>query len=382
MSRTGDNIFKRKDGRWEGRYIKCHIDGKAKYGYVYSYSYKETKMKLQSAIIFNETKPSLTSEKELFKYWLKQWLAFSKIKVKESSYIKYKNTIKNHIEPVLGNIKMDNLTTIEIESFVSQKLTELSVKSVKELIIIIKDTIRLSMEEGIKPPCQLDRISVKTQYKEMRVLALDEEKRLISYLQKDMDRYKFGVLLCLFTGIRIGELCALQGKDIDLTEKNICINKTMQRLQYSDDSHIRKTRIMITEPKSSKSKRKIPISDNLIWLFNEFPTMSNEFLLSGNEAKYIEPRTMQVNFKKHLTAANIKDANFHSLRHTFATRCVEVGFDIKILSEILGHSSIRTTMDRYVHTNNDNKRENMNKLNLNVFLSVSSTGIANTARIS
>ena len=97
MSRTGDNIFKRKDGRWEGRYIKCHIDGKAKYGYVYSYSYKETKMKLQSAIIFNETKPSLTSEKELFKYWLKQWLAFSKIKVKESSYIKYKNTIKNHI---------------------------------------------------------------------------------------------------------------------------------------------------------------------------------------------------------------------------------------------------------------------------------------------
>ena len=237
MSRTGDNIFKRKDGRWEGRYIKNHTDGKAKYGYVYSYSYKETKLKLQRAIIENETAPLISTEKAVFKYWLKQWLTFSKIKVKESSFIKYRNTIQNHIEPNLGELKMENLTTSVIESFVTAKLTELSTKSVKELLIIIKDAIRLSKEEGFKPPCQIDRISLKANHREMRVLALDEEKRLIDYLQKDMDRYKFGVLLCLFTGIRIGELCALQGKDIDLIGRYICINKTIQRLQYSDDDN-------------------------------------------------------------------------------------------------------------------------------------------------
>lgn len=361
MSRTGDNIFKRKDGRWEGRYIKSRENGKAKYGYVYSKSYKEAKAKLQSAIRNNVQQSNL--EQSYFKYWLDYWLKLSKLRVKESTYVKYNNSIRNHIEPELGNLAMNEITTMIIESYINKKLYELSPKSVSELLIIIKDSIRSATAEGAKCPCQLERLFIKYQSKEMRVLSKEEEQQLIEYLVKDADRYKMGVLLCLFTGIRIGELCALQGKDISISEKSISITKTMQRLQCTEINAKSKTRIIITEPKSNKSKRIIPLPDNLVVLLYQFPSNENEFFLSGSISHYVEPRVMQDRFKKYLQSINISNAGFHCLRHTFATRSIEVGFDIKTLSEILGHSSVKTTMDRYVHTSTENKRTNMNKLN-------------------
>lgn len=361
MSRTGDNIFKRKDGRWEGRYIKYHENGKAKYGYVYARTYSETKAKLLTAIR-NNTK-EFNRDFFKFKYWLDYWLKLSKLRVKESTYVKYKNQIQNHIEPELGSLSMNEITTIKVESFINEKLNVLSPKSVSELLIIIKDSIRSAVAEGEKSPCQLDRLFIKYNSNEMRVLTNEEEKLLISFLVQDIDRYKLGILLCLFTGIRIGELCALQGKDIMMAEKTISITKTMQRLQCTELDAKTKTRIIITEPKSNKSKRIIPIPDKLIPLLYCFPAYDNEYFLSGSKDHFVEPRVMQGRFKKYLKTVNITDAGFHCLRHTFATRSIEVGFDIKTLSEILGHSSVKTTMDRYVHTSTENKRANMNKLN-------------------
>lgn len=361
MSRTGDNIFKRKDGRWEGRYIKYHENGKAKYGYVYAKTYKETKSKLLSAITNNSEQSA--SKTYTYKYWLEYWLNLSRTRVKESTYVKYKNMIQNHIEPDLGNQSLTEISTLMIEAFITKKLNVLSPKSVSELLTIVKDSIRLATAEGDKCPCQLERLIIKYHSKEMRVLTNDEEKQLIRFLVHDIDRYKLGVLLCLFTGIRIGELCALQGKDISVLEKKITITKTMQRLQYTEINAIPKTHITITEPKSEKSKRIIPLPDNLIPFLHKFPVLDDEFFLSGRIDHYVEPRVMQDRFKKYLKSININDAGFHCLRHTFATRSIEVGFDIKTLSEILGHSSVKTTMDRYVHTSSENKRANMNKLN-------------------
>ena len=365
MSRTGDNIFKRKDGRWEGRFIKCHQDGKAKYGYVYAKTYRETKLKLQAAIQSNNQ----PSSKEPVKYsiWLEHWLKLSKLRVKESSFIKYKNSIEKHIKPALGHLLMSEISTSKVETFIDMKLGELSPKSVSELLIIIKDSIRSANAEGDTSPCQLDRLAIKYHPSEMRVLTLDEEKRLISILLHEMDRYKLGILISLFTGIRIGELCALQGKDISINNKIICISKTMQRLQCSEIEYNSKTRITVTEPKSNKSKRIIPIPETIIPFLQQFPTQENEYFLSGNTEHFVEPRVIQNRFKTYLSSINVNDVGFHCLRHTFATRSVELGFDIKTLSEILGHSSVRTTMDRYVHTSSEKKRENMNKLNLYSF---------------
>lgn len=135
----------------------------------------------------------------------------------------------------------------------------------------------------------------------------------------------------------------------------------MQRLQC-EPGYASKTKVIITTPKSNCSIRKIPIPDSMIDLIATEFSNRNGYLLTGHDSKYVEPRTMQNHFKRVLKECQIRDLKFHVLRHTFATRCVELSFDIKSLSEILGHASVNITMNRYVHPTMDLKRENMNKL--------------------
>lgn len=196
----------------------------------------------------------------------------------------------------------------------------------------------------------------------MRVLSVSEQQKLLSVLLKDFDRYKLGVFICLYTGIRIGELCALQWKNVSLAEKTIKIEHTMQRLQSGDLHSQKKTKITITEPKSCAAVRTIPLPDFMIEKIRLFIGSPNSYILSKESKTVIEPRTMQNKFKSYLKEARIENANFHSLRHTFATRCIEVGFDVKTLSEILGHSSVKMTLDKYVHSSLQLKRNNMEKL--------------------
>lgn len=172
--------------------------------------------------------------------------------------------------------------------------------------------------------------------------------------------YKIGVLICLYTRIRIGELCAMQWKDISLAEGLLYISKTVQRVQQLDNP-FQKTKLCVFPPKSVNSKRIIPIPKTLLDILIPFEGNSDDYVLTG-KAKCADPRTMQYHFKKFLRACNIEDTNFHTLRHTFATHCIEMGFDIKTLSEILGHSSVNITLDRYVHSSLKMKQESMNKL--------------------
>ncbi len=373
MPKTGENIYKRKDGRWEARYIKSYENNKAKYCSLYAKSYREVKNKLLSAKtnICHSDFSGSDKEKTKFGYWLDEWLSISKSRVKESTYIKYKNSIEKHIKPTFNNINISDLNTYFVENFIYNKLSSgklhsnegLSPKSTSELLIIIKDTVRYAQSEGVNVKCHFDRISIKKKTYEMRVLSIEEENKLINTLLNDTDRYKLGVLICLFTGIRIGELCALKWKNISLSDKTLKIDKTLQRLQYANDNEITKTHIVITEPKSESGNRIIPLQDSLIKIIECFRTKPDCYIMTGSTKNFVEPRTMQNKFKSYLSESNIEDANFHSLRHTFATRCIELGFDIKTLSEILGHSSVKTTLDKYVHSSLELKRSNMNKLN-------------------
>lgn len=374
MPRTGENIYKRKDGRWEARYIKSYENNKARYGYLYAKTYRDVKNKLLS--VKNDTKSidckTTAREKMKFDFWLDEWLSISKSRVKESTYIRYKNSIENHIKPVLGKIDIAELNTSTVEDFLCNKLTNgklksnagLSPKTVSELLIIIKDTVKYAQSEGINVTCQFDRISIKRRTQEMRVLTEYEQARLIKTLLTDTDRQKLGILICLFTGIRIGELCALKWENILLADRILRIDKTMQRIQYAESNTPTKTHIIITEPKSESANRTIPLQNSLVCILKRFIAKPNCYVLSGSSKSFIEPRTMQNKFKIYLSESNIEDANFHSLRHTFATRCIELGFDVKTLSEILGHSSVKTTLDRYVHSSMELKRNNMEKLDL------------------
>lgn len=373
MARKGENIYKRKDGRYEGRYIISYNEnGKAKYGYIYDKTYAGAKDKLLQAKT-NLSSLNLCNKNHndtKYEFWLYEWLSKKKLAVKDSTYIRYRNIIENHIDPFLGKYPIRKISTSLMEKFVKTKLENgkldksggVSPKMMSDIIVIIKETFKYANSNGVSTICDFSGISIRRSPHEMRVLSNSEEKRLLSVLSSDTDCYKLGLFICLFTGIRIGELCALQWKNISFVDGTLRVEQTMQRLQYEDKRSTQKTRIIITEPKSFTAIRTIPLPSFLLEVMLPFAANPNAYVVSGDCKEYVEPRTMQNRFKTYLLEGGIADANFHSLRHTFATRCVEIGFDIKTLSEILGHSSVKITLDKYVHSSMELKRTNMEKL--------------------
>ena len=179
----------------------------------------------------------------------------------------------------------------------------------------------------------------------------------MSYILNHIDNAKFGVLLSLYTGLRIGELCGLQWQEV--TDNAIQINHTLQRLK-NNTNH---TSLFLGQAKSFHSVRTIPLPECLRPLVEQF-RKAEGWVLSTKNNTPIEPRTMQQKFSQIVTECQIYDVTFHTLRHTFVTRCIEAGFDVKSLSEILGHSNVKTTMNLYVHPSFDYKKENMKKLQL------------------
>ncbi|MFR0985310.1 MAG: site-specific integrase [Frisingicoccus sp.] len=188
-----------------------------------------------------------------------------------------------------------------------------------------------------------------------------EQEKLCQYLYSDLNACNIGILISLFTGLRVGEICALRWEDISISEQTIHICRTMQRIQDKSGKNGR-TKIVVTTPKSPCSIRTIPIPEELMQILISFQTSRTGYFLTGSCQKYMEPRTMQNRFKAALKNCSVSNANYHALRHTFATRCVELGFDVKSLSEILGHANVNITMNRYVHPSMELKKANMQRL--------------------
>lgn len=372
MSKKGENIYKRKDGRWEGRYIRLYDEnGKAKYGYVYGKNYSDVKQRLLEKKAYSGSQADMASKcSALYSEVLDAWLQSTRINIKESTYARYSHLIDTHIRSQLGKYQISKISTQLIEGFIENLLScgrvdnngGLSAKTVTDILTIVKSTIDYARYNNLVVSCNLSKLTIKKKDKEMRVLCQSEQDALIRVLIADMDLYKFGVLLSLYTGIRIGELCALQWEDLSITNSTLKVRKTMQRIQETNIGASSKTKIIITEPKSDCSIRDIPLPSFLVEIARQFRDHPKAYILSGERGKYIEPRTMQNRFKTYVKESGISDANFHSLRHTFATRCVEVGFELKSLSEVLGHSNVNITLNRHVHSSFELKYSNMNKL--------------------
>lgn len=367
MSKKGENIYKRKDGRWEGRYIKERIDGKIRYGSVYARSYREVKDKLEKEKkTFSSQKISAVKAGKVVDVG-NQWFSEVALTLKESSKNKYEDILYRYILPELGEFELSEITNQQILGFVNHLLANGGIKrqglasaTVIEIVSVLNGIRVYAMRRDYIVPFSLECINLKREQADIRVLSLAEEQRLIDYLQKHMDLSALGILLCLFTGIRVGELCAMMWDDIDINEKKMYVRKTMQRLRAAK-SDSNRTKVKILEPKSARSIRIIPLPGPIIGLLEEF-YRPQTFLLTGEHNRYVEPRTMQNRFKKILSACDLPDVNFHALRHTFATRCIELGFDVKSLSEILGHADVTITMNRYVHPSMALKEENMERI--------------------
>jgi len=372
MSKKGENIYKRKDGRWEGRYVRFYDENeKAKYGYIYGKTYSDVKQRLleKKALSAKQT-VSLAKCGVLYNDILDAWLQSSRINTKESTYARYSHLIDTHIRPQLGKYQLSKISTQLIEGFIERKLTcgrvdkggGLANKTVTDILTVVKSTMEYARYNNYDVSCNLSKLTVKKKEKEMRVLCQAEQEALIRVLVDDMDLYKFGVLLSLYTGIRIGELCALQWEDVNIANSTLKVRKTMQRIKETNVGAASKTKIVITEPKSECSIRDIPLPPFIKEMAQQFAGVPKAFVLTGDRNKFVEPRTMQNRFKTYVKESGINDANYHALRHTFATRCVEVGFEIKSLSEVLGHSNVNITLNRYVHSSFELKCANMSKL--------------------
>lgn len=368
MSRKGENIFKRKDGRWEARYVKgFDSEGKKKYGYCYAKTYRNAKEKVEEIKkVRNYMTSSVSADnyRKTISQFCDEWLTLQRSRLKESTYVRYDAVFTNHIKPYFGGLYPlalnDNIIGSFSFSLVNDK--KLSTKTVRDILGLLRTVLNYIARKfpGTFPVLQI--VYPREEIKEIRVLSCEEQKHLLTFLLTDMDECRFGILLAILTGMRIGELCALRWCDILLDEQIVKITKTMQRIRDIDESTGHKTKILIDASKSERSVRSIPLTNYAAELCGRMrPKSSAFFVLTGNE-QYMEPRALQYRLKKLMKECGLDGVHFHTLCHTFATRCVEVGFDIKSLSEILGHANTTITLERYVHSSMQLKHDNMKKL--------------------
>ncbi len=356
MARRGENIRKRSDGRWEGRYI-VRMNGISRCRSVYAKSYAEVKEKLISAKIgaFQDEASNTREQKDiLFDAIAKEWLNQIKSTRKQSTYVKYSVIYHTYLCGQLGNLPVEQINTDKISGQID---TELSDSTKKSIYCVLNQILEYGkINYGIQT-ITVQRKGFGKKKESVQTLNLTDQARLIRFLYQDMDIYKFGILLCLSTGLRLGEICALRWEDIDMELNILYVNRTVQRMPISENSG--KTKLVEGMPKTECSKREIPLSTELAELLRCYQS-PDPYLLNGE--KPMEPRTYQNKFKSYLKQAGLKDTNFHILRHTFATNCIDNGADVKSISEVLGHSDVKITLNRYVHPSVSTKRGHLDSL--------------------
>lgn len=302
--------------------------------------------------------------KILYSDWIYEWLIDKKEYIKESTYANYSNNIFNHIIPKLGNIYIQDLNHKIIQDFLLNLFKNgrkdgaggLSEKTIKDITIIIKGSLRKAInEEKIRHFELTFNYPRDNKDSKIYILSKHEQNKLTNYVLENLTNRNIGLLISLYSGLRIGELCALQWNDIDFKKNILSVNKTIQRVYIKDkDNNISK--VIITTPKTKNANREIPINKEFLELLKKLKTKGDDYIITGS-SKYLEPRTYRKYFNKVLKQVKIKQFNFHSLRHTFATNCISLGVDYKTVSELLGHANVNITLNLYVHPRLSQKKK-------------------------
>ncbi|MET3564529.1 integrase [Enterococcus rotai] len=358
MSKPGENIYKRKDGRWEGRYIKNRKDdGTIQYGYIYQRTYNAVKEQLilMKSLYYHEYHSLNSNYTGNLQQWGIFWLSNVKEKVKLSTYTSYRNKLYQHIFPEIGQIQLKYVSAEHIENLIVCLEAKLSRSSIRVILQVLKTCMKEAVKQGIlfDNPCLKVSMPMPNS-KKVRSLTIDEESNLQKYSR---DHPKgLPILLALQTGLRIGEICGLKWDDIDFCANVLYVSRTIQRLPTFEPNEKKRTKIVEQLPKSNNSMRIIPISNSIRVELLRLKELTESQYVFGTKGP-IEPRLITYWFQKIISELGIYDVCFHSLRHTFATRCLEKGVTIATISELLGHHSIKLTLDTYISTFLSEKRE-------------------------
>lgn len=366
MARKGENIFKRKDGRWEARYIHHYENGIAKYRYLYAPTYTEVKAKrLHELFKLSQTKPVPFKQSTTFSELAEKWLSHIQSTVKESTYTRYARIVRSYLCPHIKNMlvcKMDIPYIQQLTESLSKKGgvkgDPLAPKTVTDILCVLKAIFRYGQENSY--PCiNLSQIHTPKRKKSTKTILPEDIRLLIEHSTlQAQDTTGLGILLTLFTGLRIGEVCGLQWGDFNFKNQIVTIQRTVERISELTPNMPNKTKIVISEPKTENSIRTIPLPRFLSEHLLQFQKAPNTYFLTGT-LHPTEPHQFYVRYQKYMDRLDIHGYTFHALRHTFATHCVSLGFDIKSLSEILGHANVSTTLAIYVHPTMEQKRKQM-----------------------
>lgn len=294
-----------------------------------------------------------------FEVVTEEWLKYKKNTVKKSTYYNYSYSVAKYLYPSFAG---KNITKIKnYNNFIEELSDTLSPKTVRDIVTKLKEIINFYEEEH-NTKLNIKKMSLpKMNKKEIQILSNKEKQKLEKYCIEQNSLKSLGILICLNTGLRVGEVCALRWENVDFETRRIHVEKTIERI-YSKEEN--KTIVIIDTPKSITSVRTIPINSKLYNILKQIRGKSKktDFVLTGSSEHYVEPRNYQYHFKEILKRSKVKKYKFHTLRHTFATNCIEAGMDIKSLSEILGHADVSITLNIYVHSSDKAKRKYLEKI--------------------
>lgn len=282
--------------------------------------------------------------------------------VKKSTFAAYSLIVETHLQPAFGNLTA--VTEKDVQDFVLQKLNEgLSQKTIKDMLIVLRMILKFGAKKNYCVYAPIDVIfPTDRERQELEVLSIANQKKIMRFVEDNFTFRNLGIFICLSTGIRIGEICALTWDDINIENGVIHIRKTIQRI-YVKENGIKKTELLIDTPKTATSMRDIPMIKDLYEILKPLKkVVNNNYFVLTNEATPTEPRTYRNYYKKLLDKLGIPPIKFHGLRHSFATRCIESKCDYKTVSVILGHSNISTTLNLYVHPNYEQKKKCIDKM--------------------
>lgn len=366
MARKGENIHKRKDGRWEARYPKGRkADGSIQYGYIYASRYTDAKQKRNEVIASLKAKINAESDigKEdiVLNQLFDQWKADIRSNIKTSSFCLYETMMDHHLRPYFGKLRLQELTSTIVQEFINHKIQEnLSPAYIRSIMILFQTVLKYAQHsyQCKVPPLSAPQLP-KLSKKMPEIFTLQEWKHLETHLKCQDDAFSFGILICMYMGLRIGELSGLRWGDFDPVSMQFKIRRTVYRIKntaYVPDDASSKTILCINTPKTPSSIRDIPLPLHLLDNLQKHQKASEAFVLTGTE-QCMEPRNIQKKYKRLLQQLDLRYLNFHALRHNFATLSIQNGSDYRTVAELLGHSSVNTTLNIYVHSDIDQKRK-------------------------
>ena len=299
------------------------------------------------------------NKKKTFQDVSKIWCDAKRPIVKHSTMCAYLLTLQTHLLPWFGT--METIAECDVQQFVIDKCASgLARKTVRDMVAVLKSIVKYGNKHGIFHFEEWEiEYPTDTENKLLPTLSLNHQRILMNHLIEQPTQQNIGVLLALCTGMRIGEVCALQWEDVDYTQRIITVRHTVGRIYNCE---LKTTERIHTSPKTKNSCREIPISKQLFQSLKTVRKQSQSPYVVGTSTQSKEPRSYRDYFSRLLKRLNIPHLVFHGLRHTFATRCIESQCDYKTVSVILGHSNVATTLNLYVHPNLSQKKKCIDRM--------------------